>query len=234
MWKIIKQQVETIQIQKEKFKLWMKWEFFIEFVSDRFGPYEYKFERQDTYFSDGLQDRWSKIFPLKEKKFNNTELFFENDDIVITVWKRLGLSQDEKYFLDVINIKTEKKYRIFTEEVSIVVLLEEGLLINFNDNGTWKSINFNIKTLEIIKNKEEKLYAFFKVIYNETENKWYKLNFVPKNLDKDNLDEEKYQNGFFIFEEIKKIKWKPVSFDREKWEVKLKNWINIDIWEESI
>jgi hypothetical protein len=35
-----------------------------------------------------LQDRGSKIFPLKNKEFNNTELFFENDDIVVAVGKR--------------------------------------------------------------------------------------------------------------------------------------------------
>ncbi len=232
MWKIIKQQVETIQIKKKKFTLWMKWEFFIEFVSDRFGPYEYKYQRQDTYFSDGLQDRGAKIFPLKEKKFNNTEMFFENDDIVLAIGKRWGLSWDEKYFIDVINIKTEKKYRIFTEEISLVVLLEKWLLINFNDSGTWKSITLNPETLEEKETKEEKLYAFFKVIYDETANRWYKLDFLPIDKNKDNLDETKYQNGYFQFENLK-ISWKPVNFDREKWKLRLNNWKEIDIWEES-
>ena len=210
----------------------MKWEFFIEFVSDRFGPYEYKFQKQDTYFSDGLQDRGASIFPLKEKKFENTELFFENDDIVLAIGKRWGLSSDEKYFLDVINIKTEKKYRIFTDEVSLVVLLDKWLLINYNDNGTWKSIVLNPETLEIKETKKEKLDAFFKVIYNETENKWYKLDFVPADGLKDNLDETKYQNGYFKFEKIN-ISWKPVSFDRKEWKLELDNWKKVDIWELS-
>ncbi len=232
MWKIIKQQVETIQIEKKKFTLWMKWEFFIEFISDRFWPYEYKFQRQDTYFSDGLQDRGAKIFPLREKKFNNTELFYENNDIVLTIGKRWGLSWNERYFLDVINIKTEKKNRLFTEEVSLVVLLEKWLLLNFNDNGIWKSIVLDSETLEEKESKEEKLDAFFKIVYNENTQTWSKLDFIPSDKDKDNLDESKYQNGYFKFEKID-IDWKPESFDRKNWKVKLDNEKEIDIWEKS-
>jgi hypothetical protein len=35
------------------------------------------------------------------------------------------LSGKEKYFVDLINLKTEKKYRIFTDEVSLIVLTDK-------------------------------------------------------------------------------------------------------------
>ena len=63
MWKIIKKTVEKITLNKEKFSLSMKWEFKIEFASDSFWPYKYKFEIEDCYFNDGLEDRGSAIFP---------------------------------------------------------------------------------------------------------------------------------------------------------------------------
>jgi len=70
----------------------MKGEFLIEFASDSFGPYEYKFEREDCYFSDGLNDRGTSIFPLKNSQFNNTEIFLETDDIIIATGERTSLS----------------------------------------------------------------------------------------------------------------------------------------------
>jgi len=233
MWKIIKQQVDTVKIENKKFTLWMKWKFFIEFVSDRFGPYEYKFAKEDTYYSDGLQDRGSKIFPLKNKEFNNTELFFENDDIVVAVGKRWDLSGKEKYFVDLINLKTEKKYRIFTDEVSLIVLTDKWLLVNFNDNWVWKTIILNPETMEVVEEKEEKLDAFFKLIYNEKNHKWYVLDFVPEDNGKDNFDDEKFKHWVFILKE-KSIKWEPEKFDRENWQIILKNWKKVDVWEESI
>jgi len=71
MWKIIKKSIEKVVVNKEKFSLWMKWEFKIEFANDSFWPYKYKFEREDCYFNDGLEDRGSLIFPLKNKKFGS-------------------------------------------------------------------------------------------------------------------------------------------------------------------
>jgi len=71
MWKIIKSNLEQVKIQKEKFTLWMKWNFKIEFANDNFWPYNYKFDREDCYYQDGLEDRWTVKFPIKNKEFNN-------------------------------------------------------------------------------------------------------------------------------------------------------------------
>ncbi len=120
MWKIIKEQVEQIKIKRDKFSLWMKWKFTIEFANDTFWPYDYKFAREDCYYQDWLQDRWSVAFPYKNKEFNNTEIFLETDDVIICTWERSNLSWEEKSFIDVINIKTEKKQRLYVEEVNLI------------------------------------------------------------------------------------------------------------------
>jgi len=248
MWKIIKQSVEKLQIKKETFIIWMKWEFYIEFATDRFWPYEYKFERVDTYYNDGLKDRGSVMFPLKEKKFNNTEIFIERDWLVIAVWKRGGLTKEERWFVDLINIKTEKKYRVFTDEVSLIMLEKSErnsdkvwetssdkslLFINFSDNWVWKSLKLDSQTMEILEEKKEKLYAFFKIVYNETENKWYRLEYIPANPNLPNTDERKFQNWWFVMKSID-IYWKPIRWDRKQWIVELNNGKIVDVWEESI
>jgi len=274
----------------------MKWEFYIEFATDRFWPYEYKFERVDTYYNDWLKDRWAVMFPLKEKKFNNTEIFIEKDWIVIAVGRRWGLTKQERWFVDLINIKTEKKYRIFTDEVSLIMFWKSAeeslprkvwekylkksekaaeslrkssekvweissdnllnkssdkslypssdnllakssdkslLFINFNDNWVWKSLKLDSQTMEILEEKKERLYAFFKIIYNETGDKWYRLEFIPANSNLPNTDEKKFQNWWFVMKEIN-IQWKPVRWNRKEWTVELDNKKIVDVWEESV
>lgn len=220
MWKIIKTELETVQIKKEKFTLWMKWKFTIEFINDTFWPYDYKFGREDCYYIDWLEDRWSIKFPLKNKEFNNTEIFLEHDDIIICTWERTNLSWETKNFIDVINLKTEKKQRIITDEINLIYNSNKEIKINANINWIFKTLTLNIETLEILEEKEEKLLAFFKCIYNETENKWYLLDFQKT--------AQWWNDGYFNLKEID-IKVKPEKFNREEYKV---NW-NIDIWELS-
>ena len=232
MWKIVKKTVDKITLNKEKYSLTMKWEFKIEFTSDSFGPYKYKFERIDCYFNDGLEDRWTAIFPLKNKKFKNTEIFLETNDIIIAVWERWGLMWEERSFIDVINIKTEKKYRLFTEEVNLIYNTEKAIIINAKESetGIFKTFELDSKTMKNISEKEEELQIFFKSVYNVSENKWYLLDFTI--WDTSETDEElKYQKGYF---NLKKawISGKPKSFNRKQFKVKTDKW-TIDIWEES-
>lgn len=229
MWKIIKKSVEEIKVNKNKFLLWMKWEFTIEFASDRFGPYDYKFEREDCYFNDWLEDRWTKVFPLKNKSFDNTEIFLETDDIVIAIWYRASLLWWEKTFIDIINIKTEQKYRLFTEEVNLIYNSIDKIIINANDEWIFKTLVLDINTMKKISETNEVLQAFFKCIYNKTVNKWFLLDFNIYD-DNETNEEKKYQKGSFSLKKISAI-WKPMKFLREKFEVKSEKWI-IDIWEE--
>ncbi len=232
MWKIIKKSIEKISLDKERFSLTMKWEFNIEFASDSFWPYKYKFERIDCYFNDWLEDRGTAIFPLKNKDFNNTEIFLETNDIIIAVWERWGLMGEEKSFIDVINIKTEKKYRLFTEEVNLIYNSKDSIIVNARESETGKfiTIELDIKTMKKKSEKEEGLLAFFKSVYNVNNDKWNLLDFTIWN-ENEKDEEKKYQFWFFHLKEMPTT-WKPLSFNRKQFKVITKS-STIDIWEES-
>lgn len=232
MWKIIKKSVEQVILNKKKLSLWMKWEFKIEFANDSFWPYKFKFERQDCYFVDALEDRWTSIFPLKWKAFDNTEIFLETNDIVIAIWERGSLMWWDKSFIDIINIKTEKKYRLFTTEINLIYNSKNDLVINAKDWDDFKTLILNIDTLEKKSETKEVLNAFFKVIYNQTDKKWFILDFSI--WDKNEKDEEKkYQKWYFNLKKTD-VFWKPKSFDRKMFVVQLQ-WGNmdLDVWKES-
>lgn len=230
MWKIVKKSVEKIVVNKTKFSLWMKWEFKIDFASDSFWPYNYKFEREDCYFNDWLEDRWTKIFPLKNKEFDNTEIFLETNDIVICVWERWSLIWWEKSFIDVINIKTEKKFRLFTDEVNLIFNTVDAIIINAKEEWEFKTFVLNITTLQKLDEKNEDLQAFFKCVYSKYTGMWYLLDFIVWN--ENEIDEEKkYQNWSFTLKQIS-VWWKPIKFERESFKVITEIW-SVDIWEES-
>ena len=129
------------------------------------------------------------------------------------------------------NLKTEKKYRIFTDEVSLIVLIDKWLLVNYNDNWVWKTLILNPQTMKILEGKKEKLDAFlngFMMRKNIDGMYWIlylkikkKVILMMKNL------------NIFVFKE-KFIKWEPEKFDRKNWRVVLKNWKKVDVWEESL
>ncbi len=231
MWKIIKKGLEKITVDKKSFSLWMKGEFLIEFANDSFGPYEYKFEREDCYFSDGLNDRWTKLFPLKNIKFNNTEIFLETDDIIIATGERASLAWKAKQFIDIINIKTEKKYRVNSSEVNLIYNTNDTLVINYIDKKKGETLILDIKTLEVKEHKKETLLAFFKCIYNVELKSWDVLDFTP--TDEREWDiEKKYKSWYYCLKSAN-LSWKPKSFDREKFIVKTDSW-EVDVWENSI
>ncbi len=153
------------------------WKYKIEFTKDSFWPYEQKFGRKDCYYDDIINDRWSTKFPFKNKQFDNTEIFLETDDIIICTGERTNLSWTEKNFIDIINLKTEKKQRLYIEEVNLIYNAEKEIVVNANIKWIWKTIKLDQETIEIKEEKEEKLLAFFKVIYNENEDKWYRLDW---------------------------------------------------------
>ena len=232
MWKIIKKSTEKVILNKKKFSLWMKWEFNIEFASDSFGPYKYKFERIDCYFNDGLEDRGTSIFPLQNKKFKNTEIFLETDDIIIAIWERGSLMWWEKPFIDIINIKTEKKYRLFTDQVNLIYNTKDSIVINALDSevNKFKTFKVDINTLKKLSEEQEELLTFFKSVYNTINKNWYLLDFtIWDEWEKD--EEKKYQKGYFNLKETW-ISWEPNSFNRKEFKVKTDKW-TIDIWEES-
>lgn len=231
MWKIIKKSTESVVVNKKKFQLWMKGKFVIEFASDSFWPYDYKFAREDCYFSDWLSDRGTKMFPLLGEKFSNTEIFLETDDIVIATWERWWLMSEWKSFIDIINLKTEKKYRVFSREVNLIYNTKNSIIINYIDKWEPETLELDIETLEVKKHEKEWLYAFFKCIYSSTTKKWYLLDFTPNDIDESDID-KKYKSWTFALIELKLI-WEPKSFDRTKFIVDTSEG-EIDIWNASI
>lgn len=221
MWKIIKSDLEQVEIKKEKFTLSMKWQFKIEFANDSFGPYDYKFGREECYYIDWIDDRWTVKFPLKNKTFDNTEIFLETDDIIICTWERSWLMTDNQTFIDVINLKTEKKQRFFTNEVNLIFNMLDKIFINIEEKWNYKTYILDINTLNILEEKDEHLQAFFKCVYNETSKIWFLVDFKKT--------WEWYNNWYFEFLELPEIKEIPKNFNREEYKVNL----NIDIWELS-
>lgn len=220
MWKIIKSHLEQVSIKEENFLLEMKWQFKIEFTNDSFGPYDYKFAREDCYFIDGINDRGSAKFPLKNRQFQNTEIFLENDDIIICTWERGWLINENQTFIDIINLKTEKKQRLYTSQVNLIYNEEKVILINAKIWKDFKTIKFDIETLEIKEEIYEELQAFFKCVYKKTQNKWYLLDFQKT--------WGWWNDGYF---ELKKldIVGEPTIFYREFFKVN----DDIDVWELS-
>ncbi len=230
MWKIVKKSVENIILNKHKFSLWMKWEFKIEFASDSFWPYNFKFQREDCYFNDWLEDRGSFLFPLKNEFSKNTEIFLETDDVVIAVWERWSLVWGDKDFIDIINIKTEKKYRLFTSHVGLIFNSADKIIINAEHEWVYKTLVLDIKSMEKIEEIPEELQAFFKSVYNKTTDEWFLLDFSPSNLEEQD-EEKKFQQGSFTLQK-KWLSWKPIMFDRKKFMLETDIW-KIDIWNES-
>jgi len=228
MWKIIKQAVEKIVLNKQSFDLTMKWEFKIEFANDSFWPYDYKFGREDCYFNDGLEDRWTSVFPLKNISFDNTEIFLETDDIIIAIWERWSLMWDDKKFIDIINIQTEKKYRLFTDEVNLIYNSEDKVIINAKTEWLFKTIVLDINNLEKLEEKIEEFQAFFKCVYNKATNEWFVLDFSSSEI-----SDDMYKKWSFTLQKSNILTWIPKDFNRKEFKV-ITSLRNIDIWEESI
>ncbi len=231
MWKIIKKQLEKITVDKKKFDLWMKGEFTIEFANDSFWPYEYKFTREDCYFIDWLNDRGSSLFPLKNSKFDNTEIFLERDSIIIATWERGSLTWKLNKFIDIINLETEKKYRVMSDEVNLIYNTTENIIINYIDKGKWETLTLNALTLEVVTHKKETIYAFFKCVYLVEKNIWKLLDFTPADNNENDI-EKKYKTWHYSLQPLH-VNGLPQKFNREKFIVTTENG-EVDVWENSI
>jgi len=178
MWKIIKKSLDYLIVEKHKSFLWMKWQFMVQFHNDRFWPYDYKFEREDCYFNETLQDRGSQQFPYKNQEFQNTEIFLENTSLLVCTGERNGLLIQNQAFIDIINLETEKKCRVNTSEVNLIYNESEKVIINAKISGVWKTLVLDLYSLDIIEERQETLLAFFKCIYQSETWKWYVLNYI--------------------------------------------------------
>ncbi len=183
--------------------------FTVEFLKDSFWPYDKVFSREDFYFVDNFNDRWSKEFPYK---WINTEIFIENDDIIIWTWKRTTLSWENKNFIDIIHLKLQKKQRIFLDELNLIYNNKNSIFLNIKQKWLWKSFEYDLWTLNVIFEIEEKVLAFFKLVYI-----WW----VYYKLKYNSISWRNY--WYFELQKIDCISWEPGEFNRENFQLQLDN-----------
>lgn len=208
-------------------------EFHIEFPSTTFWPYNYVFTRENLYFCEELSDRWVCLFPLKEKQFENTEIFLEREDIVICCGVRGSFSGQEKLFVELVNLETQAKHRFFPEEISLIYHTQETLVCCYKNEDIWKKSEFSLTDFSLVSETQEHISAFFKLFYNHTMESYGRL--ILKSNPQPNID------GYFLEENILSKYWeyfKPQSFIRNNFLLDL-NGLDyhkkqIDVWEASL
>ena len=208
---------------------WTNGEFHLDFSNARFGPYTHIFHRENLYFHEEEWVRGSYFFPLKDSIYDNTELFLENNDIVIWVWVRGSFSGQEKQFIEIISRRYQEKYRLYPDEVQLVYNTKDEIVIYYRKSSSYKKLVLNQKTLEKVSESSSRVSAFFKLLYNHTEKSYYRLYFTPNSSSpkKGYFEEQK------VVEEDQDL---PVIFYSKDFILELKYVYNayIDVWESSL
>lgn len=216
---------------------WVSWdtqtiqgEFHIDFSNGIFGPYTYLFDRKRLYFSDETWERWSYFFPLKSTVFDNTEIFLETNDIVITLWERWTFSGKTKTFVEIVNLKTHKKYRFYPDEVSLIYNTKYELVIYYRKSQKYKKLTLSQASLEKESEKTCHLDAFFKLFYNHDTQQYGRLYYIANS---------KSHQAWYFEEEIihnnsRQDIGSPLIFTRETFKLLSKNSERIDIWQASL
>lgn len=104
--------------------------------------------------------------------FHNTEMFLETDEIVICIGERGSFSGQERQFLEIVNIFTHNKYRLYPDEVSLIYNTKDALVIYYKKSEKYYQLIVDQKLCE---EKSEKTYhvsAFIKLIFDHTTEKF--------------------------------------------------------------
>jgi len=203
------------------------WEFHIEFPTKTYWPYSHLFTRENLYYSEELWDRGSILFPIKEKEFDNTEIFLERDDIVVCCGVRGSFSGQEKKFIEFVNLETWSKKRLYAEEVSLIYNTQETLIVCFQEKNIWKKQEYALKDFSLISETEEHFSAFFKLLYNHDTKDFHRLIYIG--------------NSYFHEVKIQKTSTEilePLYFTKHKFELTCENQegkkVYIDVWKSSL
>ena len=113
-------------------------EFYIDFKESRLGPYTHLFKRENLYFDEESWERGSFFFPAKNKEFQNTEIFLETNDIIVCVWIRGSFSGEEKKFVEIVNLRTQEKYRFYPDEVGLIYNSKDTIVIYYKKSRNTK------------------------------------------------------------------------------------------------
>lgn len=201
-------------------------EFSIDFQNSSLWPYNFIFDRQRLYYDEFLDERWSYFFPLKSSNFENTEIFLETNDIAIALWERGSFSWTSRIFLEVVNLKTHNKYRLYPDEVSLIYNSQTSIVIYYKKSWRYKKLELNIIDLEKISETSVHLDAFFKLFYNHTDKSYGRLIYKANS--------RSHMAWYFIEEKIISQVEKPKFFNRKNFQITSYDSKDIDTWEASL
>jgi len=190
-------------------------EFSINFSEASFWPYRHIFTRENLYFDEDVSERWSYFFPMKSLLFQNTEIFLETNNIVVWVWKRWSFSGKSKLFVEVVNLKTAAKYRLYPDEVSLIYNQKDSI------------VTLEINSLEKVSETSEHLSAFFKLVYSHTS--WSYGRLMYKANSKSHMAWY-FQELSIENQDIEN----PINFRRNDFVLETKDGSDIDVWEASL
>lgn len=204
-------------------------EFQVQFSHANFWPYTHVFHRKNLYFHQTEWVRGSFFFPLKDMKFENTEIFLETNDIVVWVGTRGSFSGKEKQFVEIISLKHEQKYRFYPDEVGLIYNTKHEVVVYYKKSGKYHKLILSQKTLEKQSESTIELYSFFKLLYNATEKYYYRLYFHSNNSSE--------KNGYFEEQKMNSEHQElPKEFNSQKFilivEYVYGNYV--DVWESSL
>jgi len=209
------------------------WEFSLSFENAQYGPYSHIFHRKNLYFDEDTEERGSYFFPLKDYSTANydsanSEIFIETNDIVIWVWERGSFSGASKKFIEIVNLKTAAKYRLYPESISLIYNSKTSIIIYYSKSWKHKKLELSKNDLTKVSENSVKIVAFFKLYYNYTLKEYGRLVYVPNS--------NSHTAGYFKEESITTDASEPVSFNRQDFEVICKGYskYTIDVWEASL
>lgn len=222
-------------------------EFRIEFSQSTFGPYTHLYTRENLYFDEEMNERGSYFFPLKDDTFDNTEMFIENDDIVICIGERGSFSGHAKRFIELVNLKTKNKYRFYPDTVSLMYNSKDEVIIYYKKWENYKKLSLDFKTLKKNSEKTQRLSAFFKLLYDHTNNQYKRLVYTPNSRSHKAwyFSEGVIENEKTITEDIPWLNMvhleepngyhsEPKDFLRGSFTLRTSKYQRIDVWEASL
>jgi hypothetical protein len=97
-------------------------------------------------------------------------------------------------FIEVINLKSQNKHRLYPDEVSLIYNSKDAIIIYYKKTEKYKKLELSIKNLEKISETSIHFDAFFKLFYNYIDKTYGRLIYKPNS--------RSHTAGYFIEEVI--------------------------------
>ena len=141
---------------------------------------------------------------------------------------RGSFSGQEKLFVELVNLKTQAKYRFFPEEVSLIYNTKDTLICCYRDENIWKKSEFSLTDFSLVSETQEHISSFFKLLYHHADKTFSRIIYK----------DEGYFSYIFV-QNTSEIEFTPKSFVRHNFQLELETLENsekkyIDVWEASL